>query len=94
MNLFDHPVYGDWAGHAPLLGYDLLDGPKKRLHTNFQVSASLSKKVLIFFQKKFHVNFSRAVEFFQNLCRRALNVYKNISKELCDSSTYIATKCS
>ena len=41
-----------WAGHDPSLGYDLLDGPKKRLNTDFQVSASLSKKVLIFFQKK------------------------------------------
>ena len=47
--LFDHLVSGDWAGHAPSLGYDLLDGPKKRLYTNFQVSATLSKKVLIFF---------------------------------------------
>ena len=48
LNLFDHPVYGDWEGHDLSLGYDLLDGPKKRLHANFQVSASLSKKVLIF----------------------------------------------
>ncbi len=44
---FDHLVYGDWAGHDPSLGYDLLYGPKKRLHANFQVSATLSKKVLI-----------------------------------------------
>ena len=44
LNLFDHPVYGDWEGHDLSLGYDLLDGPKKRLHANFQVSASLSKK--------------------------------------------------
>ena len=29
LNLFDHPVYGDWEGHDPSLGYDLLDGPKK-----------------------------------------------------------------
>ena len=35
-------------GHAPSLGYDLLDGGIGRLHTNFQISASLSKKVLIF----------------------------------------------
>ena len=33
------------------LGYDLLDGPKRRLHANFQISASLSKKVLIFYPK-------------------------------------------
>ena len=67
LNLFDHPVYGDWVGHDPSLGYDLLDGPNKRLHANFQVSASVSKKVLIFFQKKFHVNFSTAVTFFQKI---------------------------
>ena len=30
LDLFDHLVSGDWAGHAPSLGYDLLDGPKKR----------------------------------------------------------------
>ena len=55
--LFDHLVSGDCAGHAPSLGYDLLDGPKKRLHTNFQVSASLSKKILIFFPKAKKGNF-------------------------------------
>ena len=24
LNIFDHLVYEDWAGHAPSLGYDLL----------------------------------------------------------------------
>ena len=42
---------GDRAGHAHLLGYDFLDGCIGRLHTNFQISATLSKKVLIFVQK-------------------------------------------
>ena len=40
------------VGHAPLLGYDLLDGGIGRLHTKFQTSAALSKKVMIFFPKK------------------------------------------
>ena len=50
-------------------GYDLLDGPKNRLHANFQVSASLSKKGQIFFSKKnfFHVNFLTIVAFFQKV---------------------------
>ena len=38
----------DWVGHGPLLGYALLDNCIGRLHANFQVSATLSKKVLIF----------------------------------------------
>ena len=33
-------------------GYDILDEPIGRLHTNFQVSATLSKKVLIFVLKE------------------------------------------
>ena len=37
-----------WVGHAPLLGYALFDNCIGRLHANFQVSATLSKKVLIF----------------------------------------------
>ena len=41
-------VGGGRVGHAPSLGYDLLDGGIGRLHTNFQISATLSKKVLIF----------------------------------------------
>ena len=41
-------VGGGRVGHAPSLGYDLLDGGISRLHTNFQISATLSKKVLIF----------------------------------------------
>ena len=45
-------VYSTYTGHAPLIGYDLLDGHIKSLHANFQVSASLGKKVLIFFSKK------------------------------------------
>ena len=44
-------VGGDRVGHAPSLGYDHLDGGIGRLHTNFQISATLSKKVLIFSQK-------------------------------------------
>ena len=39
---------GDCVGHGPLLGYGLLDNCIGRLHANFQVSATLSKKVLIF----------------------------------------------
>ena len=68
LYFFVHLVYGDWTGHDTSLGYDLLYGPKKRLYANFQVSASLSRKVLIFSKKKFHVNFSTDVAFFQNLC--------------------------
>ncbi len=41
---------GDRVGHVPLLGYVLLDNCIGRLYTKFQVSATLSKKVLIFFQ--------------------------------------------
>ena len=56
-----------WGQGEPL-GYDLLDRRIKSMHANFQVSDSLSKKVPIFFpKKKFHVNFSTAVAFFQNL---------------------------
>ncbi len=44
-------VGGDRTGHAHLLGYDLLDVCIGRLHTNFQISATLSKKVLIFVPK-------------------------------------------
>ena len=36
------------GGPRPSLGYDLLDGGIGRLHTNFQISATLSKKVFIF----------------------------------------------
>ena len=39
------------VGHAPSLGYDNIDGSIGRLHTNFQISATLSKKVLIFVPK-------------------------------------------
>ena len=39
------------AAHAPSLGYDHLDGGIGRLHTNSQILATLSKKVLIFFPK-------------------------------------------
>ena len=38
------------VGHAPSLGHDILDGYIGRLHTNFQISATHSKKVLIFSQ--------------------------------------------
>ena len=48
MNTNFFNVGGDRMGHDPSLGYDLLYDPKKRLHVNFQVSATLSKKVLIF----------------------------------------------
>ena len=44
-------VGGGRVYHAPSLGYDNLDGCIGRLHTNFQISATLSKKVLIFSQK-------------------------------------------
>ena len=36
-------VGGDRAGHVHLLGYDFLDWFIGRLHTNFQISATLSK---------------------------------------------------
>ena len=39
-------------GHGPLLGGDLLDGNIGGLHTNFQVSATLSKKVKKIFPKR------------------------------------------
>ena len=53
LEVFYHLVSGNRVGHhAPLLGHDLLDGRIKIVHANFQVSASLSKKVLIFFPKK------------------------------------------
>ena len=38
------------VGHAPLLEYALLDNCIGRLYTKIQVSATLSKKVLIVFQ--------------------------------------------
>ena len=41
-------VGGETVGYAPLLGYDFLDNRIGRLHTYFQISATLSKKVLIF----------------------------------------------
>ena len=37
-----------FALNVPLHGCDLLDNRIGRLHTNFQISATLSKKVLIF----------------------------------------------
>ena len=39
---------GDRVGHVPLLEYVLLDNCIGRLYTKFQISATLSKKVLIF----------------------------------------------
>ena len=45
-------IGGGRLGHAPLLGYDHLYGNIGRLHTNFQISATLSKKVLIFLQNQ------------------------------------------
>ena len=39
------------VGHAPSLGYDNIDGGIGRLHTNFEISGTLSKKVLIFVPK-------------------------------------------
>ena len=44
-------VGGDRTDNAHLLRHDLLDELKGRLHTNFQISATLSKKVLIFVPK-------------------------------------------
>ena len=41
--------YSFFALNVPLHGRDLLDNYIGRLHTNFQMSATLSKKVLIFF---------------------------------------------
>ena len=32
--LFDHLFSGDWAGHAPSLGYDLLDGSNTVSYTH------------------------------------------------------------
>ena len=43
------PIWCSTMYTGPLLGYDLLDGHIKILLANFKVSASLSKKVLIFF---------------------------------------------
>ena len=40
-------VGGDRTGHAHLLGYDLLDECIGRLYTNFQISATLSKKFFL-----------------------------------------------
>ena len=92
INILGWLVSGSRVGHAPLLGYNLLDGHIKVYMPTFSFQLLSVKK---FFRKKVHVNFSTAVAFFQNLCQR-LNVpsnyrYKNISKELCDSSTYIAS---
>ena len=93
LNLFEHPVYGDWVGHVPSLVYDFLDGPVKRLHANFQVSASLSKKVLIFLLNQNGGTYWLRNSWDSKICVDVpSNVYKNISKELCDSSTYIETR--
>ena len=35
VELFDQLVYGDLEGHAPSLGYDLLDGLKKTAACQF-----------------------------------------------------------
>ncbi len=51
MDTFFKNVGGDRTGHAHLLGYDILDECIGRLHANFQISPTLSKKVLIFVPK-------------------------------------------
>ena len=43
--------YSFFALNVPSHGCDLIDNRIGRLHTNFHVSATLSKKVLIFPQK-------------------------------------------
>ena len=45
-------IGGGRVGHAPVLGYDHLYGNIGRLHTIFQISATLSKNVLIFRQNQ------------------------------------------
>ena len=51
MDTYFFNVGGDRTGHAHLLGYDILDECIGRLHTHFQILATLSKKVLIFVPK-------------------------------------------
>ena len=76
-------VYYDWVGHIPSLGYDLLDGHIKSVHANFWLSALLSNKVLIF-SKKCHISTAVAFSTYTQMYIRT------ISKEICDSFTYIA----
>ena len=68
-------VGGDRAGHAHLLGVNFLDGCIDTLHTNFQLSGTLSKKVLILSPKMLFFNLLLRL---QNLSERAFGrMYKH-----------------
>ena len=58
-------VRGGRVSHGPFsLGYDLLDRGIVRLHTNFEILATLSKKVLIFVPKCHFSNFGTKLRTF------------------------------